>query len=110
MPPLHPLAATISLAHVNMKLDSFHLGLRYLSLVLLLDLGLFQFAAAVRATARQFSFQRLVDRRGNRTPTAAAISGSGFPPWLGGLGLRPVPRKRRSLTLPGPLRLFQSAQ
>jgi hypothetical protein len=69
-------------AHVNAKLDPFRLGLRYLGLILLLDLGLFQFAAGVRATTRQFALQRLVNSRGlstlgisrNFAPPMASIS------------------------------------
>jgi hypothetical protein len=41
MPALHPLAATLAPVRVNSKLDPFHLGLRHLGLILLLDLGLF---------------------------------------------------------------------
>jgi len=109
MPALHPLAAMPAPAHVNSKLDPFHLGLRYLGLILLLDLGLFQISATVRATTRQFALQRLVNRKGDRTATTPAIPGSRFPPRLGRMGLRLVTRERRRLTLPGPLRLFQGA-
>ena len=84
MPALYPLSATLAPPHVNMKLDPFHLWLGYLGLILLLYLGLLQLPATVRATTRQFSFQRLVDRGGNRTATAAPYLVPAFRPGLAG--------------------------
>jgi hypothetical protein len=109
MPALYPLAATPAPAYMNTEFDPFHLGLWYLSLILPLDLDLFQFAAAAQTTSRQFSFQRLLNRGGNRTATTAAIPGPCFPPRRGGMGLWCAPRERRRLTFPRPLRFFQSA-
>ena len=61
-----PYSSSTTLAPVPQKYEtrSFHLGLRYLSLILLLDLNLFQFPAAVRETAGQFGLQCLVNQRG----------------------------------------------
>jgi hypothetical protein len=109
MPALHALPALLAPAHMNVELDQFHLGLWYLGLILLLDLGLFQFAAAARTTNRQFGLQRSINRSRNRSPAAATIPGSGFPPRLGGMGFGSTPRKWRRLPFRSPSRLFQSA-
>jgi len=89
MPALHPPSAMPAPAHVNAKLDPFHLGLRYLGLILLLDLGLFQFAAAVRATIRQFALQRwsIVEGIGRRLrqPYLAPAFRPGLAGWAFGL-------------------------
>jgi hypothetical protein len=109
MPALYALTATLAPAYMNMKLDALDLGLRYLSLILLIDLDLFQLAAAMRAMIRQFGLQRLVDRGRNRPLTAVAILGACLSSRLGGISFRLMPRERSRLTLPGPSRLFQSA-
>ena len=110
MTPLHTPSTTLAPAHMNAKFDPLYPGLRYLRLILLLNPGLFQCAAAVRTTTRQFGVQRLVNRRGNRTATAAAIPCTRLPPRLRRMGLGPTPRERRRLTLSSPLRFFQGAQ
>ncbi len=100
MPSLYPSPATLAAAEVNMKLDSLYLGLGDLGLILLLDLGFFQFAAAVWTAVRQFRFQALVKLLRNRAPTTATIPGPRFPPRLSRMGFGSAPRERRRLSLP----------
>jgi hypothetical protein len=95
---------------MNVKLDLFYAGLRDFGLILVLNPGLFQRAASVRAAARKFCLQGLVDDFRNGAAAAAAILGPRFPPGFGGMGFRQAPRKWRGLALPGTLGLFQGAQ
>ena len=104
---LDPSPAALAPAEVNMKLDPLYPRLADLGLILIL--GLFQFAAAEWATARQFCFQALMNLPGKRAATTATILGPRFPPRLGRMGFRLTPRDRRRLTFPGALGLFQSA-
>src|SRR6266568_7857552 len=108
MPALYALAAPLAPAYMNMKLDPLDLGLRYLGLILLIDLGLFQLPAAMRATIRQLGFQRLVNHTGNRPATAASVAASRFPAGPGRMSFGRAPRKRRRLALGCALRFFQS--
>jgi hypothetical protein len=104
---LHPLSAALTPPHVNVKLDLLHAGFRYFGLILVLDPGLNQLTPAVRAASRQFCFHGLVDDCRNRAATTATIFSPRFPPGFGGMGFRCSPRKRRGLTFPRALGLFQ---
>ncbi len=107
MAALHSLSTALTSAHVDVKPYPLHSWFGDFGLILVLDPRLHQWAIAVRAAARQFCFQGLVDDFRNWTPAPTTVFRTSFTPRLGGMGFRRSPRERCSLTFPGTLGLFQ---